>query len=124
MMKHDFSRDVLEQSNQQIRDMLYDLKQRFDPNIVFCPSLSDLHQDHRAVANCCLTIFRDSATLLTFELVRSTVGFNPNLYISLSDKDIKKKLKALQCYKTQYRRVYFKPKHIQGVSQISWESDQ
>lgn len=117
-IKNRFPRDILEKNNQQIRDILYGLKTKFDPDVVFCPSLKDLHQDHRAVSNCCITIFRDSATLLTYELVRSTIDFNPNLYISLSEKDIKKKLAALKCYRTQYRRTYFKPKIFKALARF------
>lgn len=117
-IKHDFHRDILEQSNQEIRDILHDLKVNFDPNFVFCPSAKDLHQDHRAVANCCFTIFRDCATLLTYELVRSTIDFNPNLYIALSKQTMNKKLAVLRCYKTQYRRVYFKPSIFKSLARL------
>lgn len=116
--KHSFPRDILEQNNQQIRDILYGVKTRFDPDVVFCPSQKDLHQDHRTVSNCCWTIFRDSATLLTYELVRSTIDFSPNLYISLSTEDMKKKLAALKCYQTQYRRTYFKPKVFRALARF------
>ncbi|MCK4827800.1 PIG-L family deacetylase [bacterium] len=111
IIKHDFPRDILEQYSQQIRDILYKLKTTFNPNVIFCPSFNDLHQDHRAVASCCFTIFRDTATLLTYELVRSTVHFTPTLYIPLSDEEMRGKQKVLACYKTQERRTYFKP-HI------------
>ena len=117
-IEHDFPRQVLEQNSQQIRNILYDLKGKFDPDVVFCPSLNDLHQDHRAIANCCHTIFRDSATLLAYEVVRSTVDFSPNLYISLSDENMKKKLRALRCYKTQYRRSYFKPSIFEALARL------
>jgi LmbE family N-acetylglucosaminyl deacetylase len=117
-IEQNLHRDILEQKSQEIRDILHDLKVKFDPSIVFCPSLSDLHQDHRAVANCCVTIFRDSATLLTFELVRSTVDFKPILYISLTQQDMKKKLEALKCYETQYRRLYFKPRIFRALARF------
>jgi len=117
-IKHDFPRDILERRSQQIRAILHDLKMKFDPNVVFCPSLNDLHQDHRVVANCCLTIFRDSAALLAYEIVRSTIDFRPNFYISLSDKDMKKKLLALRCYRTQYRRTYFKPSIFKALARF------
>lgn len=117
-IKHDFHRDVLESRIQDIRNILYDLKMKFDPNVVFCPSIGDLHQDHRAVATSCLTIFRDSATLLMYELVRSTTIFNPNLYVMLSEENIKSKLEALKCYKTQYRRVYFKPSIFKALARF------
>jgi LmbE family N-acetylglucosaminyl deacetylase len=108
-IEHNFPRQVLEQNSDKIRNILYELKMKFDPQVVFCPSINDLHQDHRAVGNCCHTIFRDSATLLGYEVMRSTIDFHPVFYISLSDEDMKKKLEALRCYRTQYRRSYFKP---------------
>ena len=108
-IENSFPRNILEQSRQQIRNILYNLKVSFDPQVVFCPPLNDLHQDHRNVAECCLTIFRDSATLLAYEIVRSTVNFNPNLYIQLSKEEMKRKLAVLRHYKTQSRRFYFKP---------------
>jgi len=117
-IKHSLPRDILEQKNQEIRDILYDLKKQFDPDLVFCPSVNDLHQDHRAVASCCLTIFRDSATVLAYELVRSTVNFNPTLFVRLSDEHMRKKLAALRCYKTQYRRTYFKPEIFKGLARF------
>jgi len=116
--RHSFPRDILEHRNQEVRDILHHLKKQFDPDIVFCPSINDLHQDHRAIASCCLTIFRDSATVLAYELVRSTVNFNPNLFVRLSDHDMKKKLAALRCYKTQYRRTYFKPAIFRGLARF------
>lgn len=112
----DFPRDILEQHQQEIRDVLHRLKETFDPSIILCPSTNDLHQDHRAIAGCCHTIFRDSATLLNFELIRSSVDFKPNLYVGLSEEQMKQKLKALKCYKTQYRRAYFKPSIFLGLA--------
>jgi LmbE family N-acetylglucosaminyl deacetylase len=117
-VKHDFPRQVLEQKSPQIRNILYDLKRKFDPHVVFCPSVNDLHQDHRAVANCCHTVFRDSATLLAYEVVRSTVDFSPNFYISLSSENMKRKLGALRCYKTQYRRSYFRPSIFKALARL------
>ncbi len=116
--KYDLPRDILEESIQTIRDKLYAVKLKFDPDIVFCPSHGDLHQDHRAVAQSCMTIFRDSATLLMFELVRSTIDFNPILYISLPDEIMKRKLQALRCYHTQYRRIYFKPAIFRALARF------
>lgn len=108
-IENSFPRNILEQSRQQIRNILYNLKVSFDPQVVFCPPLTDLHQDHRNVAECCLTIFRDSATLLGYEVIRSTINFNPTLYIILNEDNLKRKLAILRHYKTQTRRSYFKP---------------
>ena len=52
-------------------------------------------------------VFRNN-TVLGYEIPRSSVQFNPELYIKLRPADVKKKLAALSCFQTQRRRVYFK----------------
>jgi N-acetylglucosamine malate deacetylase 1 len=115
-MKLDLPRDSLELHSQEIRNILYDLKIRLDPQIVMCPSPSDLHQDHKVVGDCCLTVFRDTATLLAYEITRSTKDFMPTLYVQLSEEDMRKKLAALGFYKTQHRRSYFKPSAFRALA--------
>lgn len=116
VLNYNYPRDILENYIQKVRDLLYGLKQSFKPDVIFCPSLNDLHQDHRAVAGACRTIFRDSATVLSYEIVRSTVYFMPNLYVSLSQADMIYKLKLLKNYKTQARRSYFKPELVKSIA--------
>lgn len=118
IMSQELPRDILEQHKQSVRDILHELKDRFAPNVVFCPALGEFHQDHRTVAGCCQTIFRDTATILAYEITRSTMNFNPILFVTLSDQDMSKKLEALQFYKTQYRRNYFKPSVFKGLALI------
>lgn len=115
-LHHNYPRDILENYIQEIRDLLHNLKQSFNPEVIFCPSLNDLHQDHRAIASACQTIFRDSATVLSYEIVRSTVNFTPNLYVSLSQANMKFKLQLLKNYKTQARRSYFKPEIVKSIA--------
>jgi len=116
ILKYDYPRDILENYIQEVRDLLHGLKQSFNPEVIFCPSLNDLHQDHRAVAHACQTIFRDSATVLSYEVMRSTVNFMPNLYISLSQADMTYKLKLIKNYKTQARRTYFTPEIVDSIA--------
>jgi len=111
-----FRNQLLEQYSQQIRDILYEFRTTVKPEVVFCPSLNDLHQDHKAVAKACMTIFRDCTTLLAYEIVRSTVNFNPTLFVQLSKEIMEKKLDVLRCYKTQYRRTYFKPRIFRALA--------
>jgi LmbE family N-acetylglucosaminyl deacetylase len=116
IMKQKLPRDKLELHSQEIRDILYGLKIKFDPQVVMCPSLGDLHQDHNVVGNCCLTVFRDTATLLGYEITRSTKDFSPTLFVQLSEGDMQKKLQALKFYRTQYRRSYFKPSAFKALA--------
>ena len=105
IIAHDYPRDILENHVQDVRDILHGLKTSFNPRVVFCHSVNDLHQDHRAVAHACQTIFRDSATIFSGEIMRSTVSFAPNLFISLSYENMISKLRLLDAYKTQLGRA-------------------
>lgn len=118
IMNQELPRDVLEQHRQKIRDILHDLKDKLGPDVVFSHSLGELHQDHRTVADCCETIFRDTATIFAFEITRSTIDFNPLLFVPLSQKDMEKKLEALRFYRTQYRRTYFRPSVFKGLAMV------
>jgi LmbE family N-acetylglucosaminyl deacetylase len=106
------SRRTLFMHAQEVRDFLYKIKLEYNPEIIFCASPSDLHQDHSLTGECCKTIFRDSATILAYSILRSLGNFNPICFVELSKKEIKMKLQALSMFKTQYRRPYFKKKVI------------
>lgn len=97
---------------QEVRDILHKIKVGYSPEIVFSVSPNDLHQDHSIVGQCCTTIFRES-TLLTYPILRSLgTYFKPTCFVSLSEAQMKMKLKALSQFKTQYRRPYFKKKIV------------
>jgi LmbE family N-acetylglucosaminyl deacetylase len=101
---YDLPRRTFETDKQRIRDILWNLKNTFKPDLVLCPSPHDYHQDHKVVAECCMTIFRDSATILGFEVSRSVMPeFVPNLYVILSADDVIEKLSAVWQYQTQYK---------------------
>jgi LmbE family N-acetylglucosaminyl deacetylase len=116
IMKQELPRDKLELHSQEIRNILHDLKIKLDPQVVMCPSVGDLHQDHRIVGDCCLTVFRDTATILAYEITRSTRDFSPTLFVELSNEDMQKKLRALRFYETQHRRSYFKPSAFKALA--------
>jgi LmbE family N-acetylglucosaminyl deacetylase len=109
LCENKFARDVLEYHKQEVRDILYKLREIYKPDVVLCPNLSDLHQDHKAVAECCLTIFRDTSTILGYEVLRSVgTTFKPNVFVVLDESDVSDKISALFEYKSQMKgRPYF-----------------
>jgi len=99
----------VETHKQQVRDILYQIRERLKPDIILCPSIHEFHQDHKALAECCLTIFRDTSIILGYEILRSvSPDFTPNFYVTLSTGDRNKKLKSISMYKSQLNaRPYF-----------------
>jgi LmbE family N-acetylglucosaminyl deacetylase len=105
-IEYNMPRDgYLETHKQEIRDILWKLKEDFKPDLVFCPSSNDLHQDHRAVAECCLTIFQRSSIILGYEVMSVSSDFKPTLYITLEDTDVTIKLIVLGCFNSQKKRT-------------------
>jgi LmbE family N-acetylglucosaminyl deacetylase len=67
---------------------------------VFIPTFKDVHQDHRATANSCVTAFRHVPCILAYESPSSTATFTPTSFVDITDI-IKIKWKALKCHKSQ-----------------------
>jgi LmbE family N-acetylglucosaminyl deacetylase len=110
ILADDLPRDgYLETHKQEIRNFLHSLKINFNPQLVLCPSIHEFHQDHKTVAECALTIFRDASTILGYEVLRSVnPDFKPNFYVILEQVDVDKKIAGVNCWKSQLkRRPYF-----------------
>lgn len=105
IIPHEYNRNwFVETHKQEIRDLLYQLKIKFEPNLVIAPSLNDFHQDHKAIADCVYTIFRCDSMIWAYEVPRSTAfDFKPNIYVTLNEFDVDNKMKALNSMQTQYK---------------------
>lgn len=92
----------LETHKQECRDILYNIRNRVDWDIVFCPTPHDFHQDHNVIPECVLTIFRETSSILGYEVLKSVKpSFTPNVFITLDKEDAEKKLDALRVWKSQ-----------------------
>jgi N-acetylglucosamine malate deacetylase 1 len=95
------------QNRQEILEYLIELNKKFHPDIVFCHSKSDIHQDHATVTEESLRAFR-GVTVLGFDVIRSSYGFFPHFLVEVSEEDVQKKIAALAEYKTYADKYYFK----------------
>ena len=93
---------------QEILEYLIDLKNRYQPEIVFTHSRADIHQDHATVTEESLRAFRGT-TVLGFDVLRSSYGFFPNFLVEVTEKDVEAKVNALAEYKTYASKYYFDP---------------
>ena len=85
----------------EIREYLEHLKTSFHPAIIFTHHPTNLHQDHRAVTENVLRIFKRE-TVLGYD----TGGggwFTPNLYVPVTREALAAKLAMLDCYGSQVR---------------------
>jgi len=90
---------------QNILDDLIVLKKKLTPDIVFIPSLQDVHQDHATIANEAVRAFKFT-TIYSYELPWNNFNFSTTCFQFLEEKHVEKKINALKQYKSQVHRSY------------------
>lgn len=112
-----FSFDVREfpKFRQEILDTLIRLKNKIQPDIVFTPSRSDTHQDHKTTVEETMRAFK-KCTILGYEQPWNNITFDTHAFIPLREIHVQKKIDALACYETQKDRSYLNPDFIRGLA--------
>jgi len=100
---------------QEILENLIDLKNKQKFDIVFIPSLHDIHQDHTTIAHEGLRAFKNT-TLLGYELIWNNLSFDTQGFIKLERRHIEAKINALKEYKSQGFRDYLSEDFIHSLA--------
>ncbi len=100
---------------QSILEDLVKLNHDLKPDLVFMPSLHDLHQDHSTVAIEGLRAFKKTS-IFAYEMPWNNLNFSTQSFIKLSESNIEKKIKALECYKSQATKSYASKEFILGLA--------
>ena len=90
---------------QEILEALIVLKKEINPDLVFIPSSSDVHQDHKTIHEEGIRAFK-YCSLVGYEMPWNNFGFTSYVYVALSEAQIDKKIGALDLYETQKHRSY------------------
>jgi len=102
-----FDDGQLEHNINLIRE-LDDIFKKENPDIIFCHSPKDYHQDHIAVAKCVRSANRlYDSSLISYSYHNYYESFDANLFIDIS-KYFKRKEKLLNIFKSQKDNWYFK----------------
>ena len=96
---------------QDILEYMISVNKEFNPNIVFLPSVNDIHQDHEVIRKEALRAFKNKC-LISYEVPLNSFDHSFNLVIELSQNNIDKKLEIIKCYKSQVFRNYSNPEFI------------
>lgn len=100
---------------QEILYHIDNLKREFNPDIVFIPSLNDLHQDHQTIAMEAVRVFKRS-TILSYECPWNNLNFKSQVIIEVTDDDLSNKILALRSYRSQSDKHYFSDAFIAGLA--------
>lgn len=96
---------------QEILEELIKIRKREKYDLVFIPSLHDIHQDHTTIAQEGLRAFKN-ITILGYELIWNNLSFDTQCFVRLTKEDIKAKIMALKEYHSQGKRDYLSDEFI------------
>lgn len=104
---------------QEVLEELVKLRTQLNPELVFLPCSSDLHQDHQVLHIEGLRRFKD-LSVLGYELPWNHVTFSAEAFVVLEERHLQKKWEALQAYRSQLAlgRPYFASEFIRGLAKV------
>jgi len=105
----------LAEKRQDILEELVKLNKTLEPDLVFMPSLNDLHQDHTTIAQEGLRAFKKTS-ILGYELMWNNLSFTTDCFISIDENELNVKLNALDCYNSQKGRNYASKDFIRSLA--------
>jgi N-acetylglucosamine malate deacetylase 1 len=103
-------------SNRQlILDEILKLKSLIKPDLIFIPSVNDIHQDHATISNEAIRAFKFS-TILCYEIPWNNFVFTTSCFFHLEEKHIQRKIDALAEYVSQAHRPYANENFIRSLA--------
>jgi LmbE family N-acetylglucosaminyl deacetylase len=112
---HDFDVRTFPEHRQEILELLIQLWNDWEPDVVFQPSLHDIHQDHQTIAAEGLRAFKRT-TILGYEIPWNNLDFAYQAYVALEQRHIERKEAALAKYASQQHRRYANPEYIWNLA--------
>ncbi|MEG1723985.1 MAG: PIG-L deacetylase family protein [Anaerovoracaceae bacterium] len=100
---------------QEILEALIQIRKTKHYDLVFIPSLHDIHQDHTTIAQEGLRAFKNT-TILGYELIWNNLTFNTQCFVRLDKLQIDAKISALKEYKSQGKRDYLSDEFIYSLA--------
>lgn len=102
---------------QEILEELVSLNREIKPDLVFIPSASDIHQDHKTVYEEGIRAFK-FCNLLGYEMPWNNFSFSSSLYVVLNENQINKKIESINRYETQKFRSYSSEDFVKSLSKL------
>ncbi len=114
---HDFEVRTFPVHRQEILELLITIWEEWRPEIVFQPSLHDVHQDHQVIAAEGLRAFKRT-TIFGYEVPWNNFDFSYQAYVALEQPHVERKIEALGKYASQQHRRYADPEYIRSLARL------
>ncbi len=115
----DFKARYFKTCRQKILDKIWDLKKEFQPDVIFCPSSCDLHQDHQTIYEETVRAFKgDDSSLLGFDFPYNSLNSKHSVFFEVRKKDLEAKWRSLSKYTSQLKRPYMNRDFIFSLAKV------
>ena len=102
---------------QAILEVLVQVNKEMRPDLIFCPSRNDCHQDHEVINQEAIRAFKNR-TMLGYEIVWNNLNFENQCFVHINERELDTKLCAIHCYESQKHRNYLKEDFIRGLARV------
>ena len=114
----DFEVRNFSKDRQEILEDLIRLRDEVQPDLVFLPSTSDVHQEHHPIQMEGLRAFKPFSSIFGYEHPWNNLTFTTDVFINLSQAHVDKKIQALNCYESQRDKPYFNPDYVTSLTKV------
>jgi len=97
-----------------LQDMI-DARRDVGPDLVFMPCMDDMHQDHQVIATEGLRAYKNT-TILSYEMPWNNLSIVTSAFVALDERHVLRKIKSLECYKTQAFRHYANEEFVRSLA--------
>jgi len=105
--------------NQESVNFIESIINRHKINRVYTHYPHDRHQDHRKCSLIVSAAARKISDVLLYQGPSTNVPFEPHYFVELSEEHLKKKIKALENYKTQIEKGIVNLEWIEGLAKVN-----
>jgi LmbE family N-acetylglucosaminyl deacetylase len=102
---------------QEILERMIDLKKQIQPDFIFLPSSSDMHQDHATIHQEGIRTFKHQ-NIVGYEMPWNNFQFKSYLYVKLEGHHIATKIEAISIYRSQAHRPYSADSFVRSLATI------
>ena len=104
-------------NRQAILDDIIMFRNKINPDLVFVPSINDIHQDHATIANEAVRAFK-FCNILCYEMPWNNFNFATTSFIVLDEEHLNIKIEALKKYRSQEHRSYANEEFIRSLARV------
>lgn len=115
LLLYDFDVRTFNYRRQEILEELIRLRSSIHPELIFMPALTDLHQDHRTIAEEGLRAFKFSS-ILAYEMPWNNITFTTSSFVMLEEANVQGKVNALKQYQSQAHRPYASEQFVRSLA--------